>query len=156
MARAIRRPVLGARAKDLMVGDAYTLDAAGTASRATANSDTIKGIVLGIDLNPIAASPQGPVSQDFVPATEAGAILGCEDNDAEYEVMIDTFVAAADILGNCELVDADGDTTLAQSRQSIKRGNAQFRLIELKDSPADNAAGAFARVIVRLLTTMQL
>ena len=144
------------RVKDLMIGDAYAVDVAGNATRVTAAGNTLRGVVEGIDLRPIAASAQGPVSQDFIPAADAGAIIGIEDPEQEFIVQIDTFSAATNVGVTAAVVDADGDQALRQSRQSIvvDAVNQQMRIIELLNSPADNAAGAFARVVVRLLQTM--
>lgn len=158
-----RRPVLANRAKDLMVGDAYVLDAGGNASRLTAAADDGApiGIVEGIDLNPIGASPQGPVSQDYIPAAEAGAIIGIEDDQAVFEVMdADAlgFVAATDTGKDAAILDADGSQQFRRSRQSIVTDavNKQFYIIGLVPSPADNPdAVPFNRVLVRVRNTTQ-
>lgn len=148
----VPRVVNAARATDLMIGDYYTIGVDGSATRTTSNAATgSHGIVVGIQLNPKSQNSQGPESQDYIPLADAGAILGCEDGVTEFLVQIAAFTQATDVLANAELVDAAGDQTLRQSRQSITLGNAQFRIIELADLPANNAAGAFALVVVRNL-----
>lgn len=148
----VPRTVNGARVKDIMIGDYVTIQVDGSVLRTTSNAATgLHGVVVGIQLNPKSQSSQGPESQDYIPAADAGAVLVCEDSVTEFVVQIATFTAATDVLENAELVDADGDQTLRQSRQSITAGNAQFRVIELADMPANNAAGAFALVVVRNL-----
>jgi len=69
----------------IFIGDAYTL-VSGNATAATATPSVINGIVEAIELNPIPAYPQGPTSQDYIVAAEAGAIIGIEDNSAEFNV----------------------------------------------------------------------
>jgi len=141
------RTASAGRAKDLMVGDAYKDAGDGTVVRATANNDTILGIVEGIKVNPIAASPQGPVSQDYIPAADAGEIIGIEDKDAEYMVQIDdsTGEAPGTAVG---LVDADGSQLFRQSRQTVATAGTQFTVTEIP-LRADNQAGLLAKIIVR-------
>lgn len=155
-AKRIRRAAASGRDKDLMIGDAYTLDVDGSALRLEVATDPMNGIVEGIDLNPIAASPQGPVSQDYIPAADAGAIIGIEDPDALFRVMITTIDTTMDIGKSAAIVDVDGSQALRRSRQSIVLDgtNKQVTILELLDSPADNASGAFAQVVVRLLQTL--
>ncbi len=151
----IRRAVLGDRESTLAVGDAYTLDSSNNAVRAAANS-TVRGIVEAIDLAPLAADPNGPVSQDYLPATAVGAIIGIEDGTAEFVVQIST-IDADEVNAKFNLTDAAADTALAQSRQQLDGGSAggsQFQVKGLLDSPADNAVGAYAKVICRMLTVL--
>lgn len=152
------RHVNGGRAKDLMIGDAYTLDVDMTALRATLNTDVIKGIVEGIILAPVPTYPADSISQDFIANSDAGDIIGIEDSQAEFEVMATTIADPDDRGKSLAIVDVDGDRPLRQSRQSVvlDAGNHQFTNMGLVDSPADNAAGAFARIVVRLFTTEQV
>lgn len=168
----------GSRTTTLMPGDAYAFDGSvatidgvpmPTVQRATA-SDVVAGIVEGIELRPIAASPQGPVSQDYVPVGEVGTVIGIEDEDAEFRAQITFAAAGANPVANLiatgapvatvNLVDAPGDTILAQSRQQIDGDNTadppgQFTLISLLDSPADNTDANLAQVVVRINKTQQ-
>lgn len=153
--RRVTRDVSASRGTTLMIGDAYVDAGDGTVTRSTSNADTIIGIVEGIVLNPIAGSPQDSASQDYIPAADAGSIIGIEDQDAEFVVQADTVAIPGDIGSSFELVDAAGSVPLRQSRQSVTKGGAQFMLSSLLDNPADNAAGAFAKVIVRLRQTQQ-
>lgn len=138
------------RTKDLMVGDAY-MDAGnsdGTIIRAVANSDTILGFVEGFIVNPIAASPQGPVSQDYIPAADAGSVIGIEDKDAEFEVQADD--TTVEFIGSTMgLVDADGSQLFRQSRQAVATAGTQFVVTDLLNR-ADNTQGVDAKVVVRL------
>lgn len=146
----VPRTVAAGRVNDIMIGDYVTIQVDGSVIRTASNAATGQhGVVVGIQLNP--KSGQGPESQDYIPAADAGAVLVCEDSVTEFLVQIAAFTAATDVLANAELVDAAGDQTLRQSRQSITLGNAQFRVIELADMPANNSAGAFALVVVRNL-----
>lgn len=155
--RRVRRTVAAGRAGALAVGDAYEDDGTGNVKRADAVGDTILGIVDAIELAPITGSSNGPVSADILNATDAGAVIGIEDNDAEFEVQITTFAVPTDIGKTAAIVDAAPDTVRRNSTQSVVLDavNKQFVVLGLKDSPADNAAGANARVIVRLNTTEQ-
>lgn len=153
--RRQRRTVSAGRGTTLMIGDAYVDAGDGTVTRSTSNADTIIGIVEGIDLAPIAAAPDDSASQDYIPAADAGAIIGIEDQDAEFVVQIDTCAMPGDLGAACEIVDSAGSTTLRQSRQSVTKGAGQFMLMDLLQNPADNGAGPFAKVIVRLRTTQQ-
>jgi len=153
-----RRVVAAGRADPLMVGDAYSLDASGQASLAGGTDvavTTVRGVVEGIILAPIAASPEGPVSQDYIPAADAGAIIGIEDLDAEFVAQITT-IAAANIGMNVDLTNATASSVvLRQSRQELDgavldAADREFRVIELLDKPADNALGANARVVVKM------
>ena len=152
--KRVRRVVASGRSKDLMVGDAYKLDSSGQASRATADDDVIRGIVETIDLAP--KSGEGPESQDYIPAADAGAIVGIEDPDVLFEVQ-STTAAVTDIGKDVDISDADGNTTLAQSRQQVLGSSLgsgdQFRFMEPIDRP-DNSYGAFCRIAVRLLQTL--
>lgn len=152
--RAIRQ-VLGGRATDLMIGDAYELDAAGNATRATAANANVRGIVEAPEVRPIAATPQDSASQDYIPAADAGSIIGIEDDDAEFLVQIDDTVNPNFVGADCVLADAPGDIPLRQSRQSVALGAGPFTLMELYQSPADNAPGPNALVVVRVKRTFQ-
>ncbi len=142
---------------DLMIGDAYIDNGDGTVKRATAANATVVGIVEGIVLNPIPASPNGPVSQDYIPLAQGGSIIGIEDADAEFEVMsedaVDTLVPGITM----QLVDVDGSRLLRQSRQSVNATPVgPFVFLGSKDSPADNdPTAAFCRVVVRVAATVQ-
>ena len=53
----------------------------------------VYGIVLAIELNPVTSimNAMGPVSQDQLASTDAGAIIGIEDPAVWFEVQTDTF-----------------------------------------------------------------
>src|SRR5262249_56696557 len=112
--------------------------------------DTLQGSVEGIDLARIAASTRGPVSQDSLPSSDAGAIIGIEDPTAEFYVQAATFTTATDATKTAAIVDADGDRTLRQSRQSVTpdASHQQARIIGLLQRPATTteASQATARV----------
>ncbi len=159
-AKTIRRPVLSGRGATpsateviISVGDAYTLDNNGNARHA-GPADVVYGIVLAIELNPITSimGGQGPVSQDQLAASDAGAIIGIEDEAVYFEVQADTF-ATSNMNGLFNLVDAAANTLFRQSQQSLNvaggPGN-QFRAIDIVNRPTDSAYGASARVIVKL------
>ena len=157
----IRRQVAGSRSLSIMVGDAYTLDGSAQAERAEGTEgtpDTVRGIVMGIDLAPLPASAQGPVSQDYITAADAGAILGIEDESATFRVQITT-IAVTDLGKNANLVNGTNSTLLRQSRQELDGGTLatsdfEFRVQDLLQSPADNAFGAFAKVVAQLRHTL--
>src|SRR5581483_984058 len=138
----------------LSVGDAYTVDANGHAKHA-GPADRVQGIVEAIELkaDPTIMNANGPVSVDQLTAAMSGAILGIEDENVDFVVQADTF-AESNQLGLFNLLDTVAPSTLfRQSRQSLNvSGGAgtQFRAIDIKNSPADNAYGAFAKVVVRL------
>lgn len=156
--RRIQRVVPASRSLSIMIGDSYTLDSSGQALRAVgteASASAVRGIVEGIALNPIAASPNGPVSQDYLPAADAGAIIGIEDNNAEFRAQITT-IAVTDVGKRCQVVNNTNDVTLRQSRQELDGATLsasdddEFVVVSLLDSPADNAYGANAKVVVRM------
>ena len=155
--KRIERHVLASRGSDLMVGDAYTLDSGNNASKATAG-DPVYGIVEGIQVAPIAASPQGPVSQDYIPAADSGDIIGIEDPDAVFNVQVTTIDITTQGNAKANLLDAPGSEALRRSRQEIDGGTlgagTQFQVLGLVPSPADNASGAFAQIMVRMLQTL--
>lgn len=159
--REVRRTtrVVVDSSNDLMIGDAYLDNGDGTVSRATAANAVVVGVVEGIVLEAIDASPNGPVSKDFIlhGSGNRGSIIGIEDEDAEFEVMsadaVDTLVPGATM----QLVDVDGSVLLRQSRQSVNATPAgPFVFLGAKDSPADNDPTApFCRVVVRVAATVQ-
>ena len=125
---------------NLAIGDAYSLDSAGNAYRSGPND------------------VQGPVSIDFYSSggTAASTVLGCEDPTVMFSVQSDTF-AQANIGMSVNLVDAAPDSTLRQSRQSVSISGGvgtQFRVIDLVQDLAANAAGANAVIYVSLLQTI--
>lgn len=142
---------------DLRVNDAYMFDGAGNVTRATAATDVVVGIVEAVALAPVPGQGQGGVeSQGFIQAGQGGQVIGIEDLDAEFRCQITT-VAATDIGVNTQLAVVDQPATppLYNSQQSAVLdavgGHDQFRLVELVNSPADNAYGAFAQVVVRVI-----
>jgi len=143
---------------NLAPGDVYTVDTAGAAARAAAGG-IVRGVCEGIVLNPIPASAQGPVSQDYIASGDGGSIIGIEDADAEFIVQTGAgFDATTDIGKLCSHVDAAPNAALAQSRQYLDAAGAagtNFKLLAMVDSPADNATGDYAWVVVRLLLTDQ-
>lgn len=159
-ARTMRRPVLSGRTATasateviIAIGDAYTLDANGNAKHAGPN-DVVYGIVHTIELAPVTSimNSQGPVSQELLQSTDAGAIMGIEDPAVLFEVQADTF-GTANINGLFNLADALASTLWRQSRQSINVGGGagvQFRALDIVLRPSDNAYGANARVLVKL------
>lgn len=159
-AKTIRRPVLSGRVATasatevvISLGDAYTLDASGNAKHAGPN-DVVYGIVLTIELAPVTSimNSQGPVSQDQLAATDAGAIIGIEDPAVWFEAQTDTF-AATNRNGLFNLLDALSSTLFRQSRQSLNIGGGagvQFRAIDIVGRPTDNVLGANARVYCKL------
>lgn len=151
--RRIVRPV-NLQSNTLARGDAYTIDSAGQVSRAGAG-DVVVGIVEGIDLNPIPASPQGPVSQDFILSGDGGNIIGIEDQDAEFAVQTGAgFDNTTMINGLFSHTDAAPDTTLAISRQLLNVAGGpgtNFRLIGIVNDPAGQTpTGDFTWVVVIL------
>ncbi len=155
--RRVKRHVLATRTFDLGIGDAYTLDGSMNAVQAIGTEGsigTVRGIVEGIILAAIAASPNGPVSQDYIPAADAGDIIGIEDNNCDFLVQA-TLALATDFGQTADLVNfAVFNEPLRQSRQEIDSASVgaskNFIMIQLLDSPADNALGAFAKIVVRL------
>jgi hypothetical protein len=153
----------GNASTDLAIGDAYTLDANGAVHRA-GPTDTVRGIVIGffMQASPLVMNGAGPVSTDYVTGTVSAPFtfpltLGCEDAEAEFWCYCDT-LAQANIGSPFNLADAAPDPVYRQSRQTINVGGGagtQFRVMSLVNSPADNAYGAFARIVVRMLTTFQ-
>lgn len=151
----------GNASTDLAKGDAYSLDANGAVYRAGPN-DTVRGIVIGFffQATPLVMGGGGPVSVDYITGTPSTGswplVLGCEDTEAEFWCQFDNLTQA--LIGmNVNLVDAAPDATLRQSRQTITTGagGAQFRVMGLVNSPADNAFGTNARGVVRLIQTFQ-
>lgn len=159
-AKTMRRPVLSGRVATasateviLSVMDAYTLDANGNAKHAGPN-DVVYGIVHAIELNPVTSimNAQGPVSQDQLAASDAGAIIGIEDPSVWFEVQTDTF-ATANKNGLFNLLDALSSTLFRQSRQSLNIGGGagvQFRAVDIVNRPTDSSFGANARVYCKL------
>jgi len=150
-----RSPVGAAASADLAIGDAYALDANGNAYHAGADA-TIRGVVRGFrfQADGRVMGGAGPVSIDYLPAATAGFVIGIEDPSTQFEAQTDTF-AASNRGGSFNITDAAPDSTLRQSRQSISIGGGagtQFRVIDIVNRPTDNALGAFARVLCRLLT----
>lgn len=139
--------------KDLMIGDAYTIMTDGYIRRVTADTDPVHGIVEGIVFKQLSTTVLTE-SQDYIPSTSEGQVIGIEDRNAIFVVQIAT-VAQADIdgtAGGVEIVDADGNVLLRQSRQSVILGNEnQFQLVALAPITAANSLGAFAKVLVRTL-----
>lgn len=159
-AKSVPRPVAASRAHDLRVGDAYTLATGDHAVRAIGTS-TVRGIVLGIDVAPIPADPQGPVSQQYILAADAGAIFGVEDPDTVLAVQIDT-AAETDVGSSVYLIDPgdeSGSLPLTQSRQYVSladpgAGVLNFKLLGLLRDNQANAWGAWAWVLVRPINTL--
>lgn len=160
----VRRVVAASRSADLMVGDAYSLDASGQASRAGGADTTptvVKGIVEAIELNPIAASPNGPVSQDYIPAADAGAIIGIEDEDALFLVKMTT-AAVSDTGKTFDLTNAGVSVLGPLLRKSQQAGDGatlgtgtQFVMHEIADRPTNNTAGAYVDVVCSILTALE-
>lgn len=138
----------------LAMGDAYKLDANGNATRVSSGSDVVKGIVEGFVLQGLAASPSGPESIDYLASTETGSIIGIEDPTAEFVVQATTF-ASSDIGKNADISDSAPNAALRRSRQQVDGGSLgsgdQVKVLGLLDSPADNAFGSYAKVVVKLL-----
>lgn len=153
------RPVAGNRNLPLFVGDAYTLDGAGDAFQAIGTEGSpgvINGIVEAIVLNPINASPQGPVSQDYLPPTEVGAIIGIEDRRAMFAVQSTSFNNPTQIGLVADLTNAvPGDVLLRQSRQGLDGASigagTQFRIVDVVDSVDQTIDGLqnFVNVVVQ-------
>jgi len=151
------RTVKATHNETLAVGDAYTLDADGEIDERAAGSDTVRGIVMGFEIEPTAGAPQGPMSKDFLPTLTAGKAIVCEDPRAVFVVQATTF-AKANSVQKAGLDDNAGDANLRQSRQQIDGATygsgTQFQVLGLAPSPADNDYGAFAKILVRLATTL--
>jgi hypothetical protein len=151
----------GNASTDLAKWDAYALDNLGNAYRAGPN-DTPRGICIGFVLqaNPNVMNGQGPISVDYVSGSPSSGswpnLIGIEDNGAEFAVQADTF-AASQVGASVNLLDAAPDSFYRQSRQSIIVGTpgTQFKVIALLNSPAMNAYGSNAVVVVRMLTALQ-
>lgn len=138
-------------AKDLMVGDAYTVLTDGSIRRCTSASDDVHGIVEGIIFRQVSTTVLTE-SQTYIPGTTYGQVIGIEDRSAIFTCQIDT-IAQADLDSAAvgALVDADGSQTLSQSRQSITLGGDNFVITLLTPLPANNSLGAFAQVLVKML-----
>lgn len=144
---------------DLAIGDAYTLDTSGNAHRAgtVGVPDVVAGIVVGFRLEAVPTLPPGPLSVDYMYAAYAGVILGCEDPTQLFSVQADTF-AITNTNERVNQADAAPDSTFRQSRQTLNVGAGSvapfnFQVQGIDPSPADNAAGANAQVLVRLLNS---
>ena len=157
-----RRPVQAARTQTasavttlLTAGDCYTIDASGFAKHA-GNADTVRGVVVGIELAAVSTvmNGMGPVSADLLTQAMAGNIIGCEDPLAEFFTLANSYAASNN--GNkFNLLDVADDQTFRQSRQYLDvAGGAgtQFTLIDMVSSPANNSVGANAIVKVKLAT----
>lgn len=155
----VRQAANGGNAStDLAVGDAYALDASGNVYRAGPN-DTIKGVVIGFELkaNPTVMNGQGPLSVDYITGS-AGTpgwpnVIGIEDSKCIFECQSDTF-AATNVNGEFNLTDAAPDSLfrVSQQKANIAGGaGAQLKAIGLVNSPADNAYGANAQIMVQFL-----
>jgi hypothetical protein len=161
---AVRQASGGGNAStDLAVGDAYGIDANGNAFRAGPN-DSVRGIVIGLRFsgNANVMFGQGPISYDYITGLMGGVgtaivayILGIEDPTVAFSVSSDTF-AQTNVGGKFNLTDAAPDPTYSQSRQKLNvagGAGAQFEAQDIVPSPADNAYGANAQVVVRMLQT---
>jgi len=160
----------GNASTDMAVGDAYGIDGSGNAFRA-GPSDTVRGIIMSFVLQAtsLVMNGAGPVSFDYVTGTLAavGLLIGCEDPEALFLVQADTY-AASNAGGKFNLADAAPDPLWRQSRQTINIGGGagtQFNTIDIPGGPGtappgvptmgspNNAYGANAKVLVRMLTT---
>lgn len=159
---AVRTASAGGNAStDLAMGDAYALDVNGNAYRAGPN-DIVRGIVVGFEFQADPSNPGGSAINSLsyitglmggVGTAQVASIIGIEDNGCFFEVQADTF-AQNQILGTFNLADAAPDSTYRISNQKLNVGGgagAQFKVVGLKLSPADNAYGANARVIVQAI-----
>lgn len=156
----------GNASTDLAIGDAYAIDVNGNAYRAGPN-DVVAGIVVGFRFvgNATIMLGGGPISIDYITGTMGGTgtnqvavILGCEDQTVDFVVQADTF-AATNVGGRFNLTDAAPDATYGQSRQKLNVGGGvgvQFEAIDIAQSTGDNAYGANARVVVRLLQALNI
>lgn len=158
-----RRTVAADRTNPLFIGDAYELTAntnnAYQADGTEGTPGTVRGIVEGIELAPLPASPQGPVSQDYIIAADAGEIIGIEDAEATFKVQITTF-ANTDIDKRADLVNAvsRGNVALRQSRQELDgatlhaSNDLEFLVLDITNRGAgiDNDYGANAKVMCQL------
>lgn len=148
----VRRRVAAGRSKDLMPEDAYHILTDGTVRRAVTGGE-VNGIVEGIVLN----SPNSGVeSQDYIPAADAGYIIGIEDPLALFRVQTSDDFEETNIGDTCDVVDADGSQTLSQSRQKVGSfgGGTDFRVVDLVRDTASNAFGTNAWLVVRMLLTL--
>lgn len=149
-----RHPVPAGRASPLMVGDPYTIETDGTSIKA-GDGDTVRGIVMGIEFQEANAA-RPTESLDYLGVSESGYILGSESPDVEWEVQqTGTALTLGNIGDKIDVAGTDGNTTMRQSRESINGadvggGAAQFIILGLVDSPADNAIGASSRWRVKL------
>jgi hypothetical protein len=146
-----RTPVGAAASADIAIGDAYALDANGNAYHAGADA-VVKGICTGFELQAITTimNGNGPISIDYATSATAASLIGCEDSNVLFEVWANT-AAQNNVGGTFNLLDAAPDPTFAQSRQQLNvsgGAGAQFKLVKLLQSPADNVAGANCRVAV--------
>ena len=154
----------GNASTDLAVGDAVGYDANGNVFRAGPN-DAVRGILIGFRFLGLFTSMagQGPVSLDYVTGTLGGATptslvataLVLEDPTVAFSVQADTF-AQTNVGGKFNLADAAPDSTYAQSRQTMNIGGGagnQFEAQDILQSPATNAYGANAVIVVRMLQT---
>ncbi len=143
---------------DLAIGDFYAIDANGNAYRA-GPGDAIKGLCTGFDMqgNPAVYNGQGAPSVNYIsgaPLTGAWPnLIGVEDDKCSFEIQADS-CTLAQVGSIFNLKDAAPDPKYHISQQSLTTAFAgtQFKIVKIKNSPADNAAGTNARVIVQCLT----
>ncbi len=146
----VRRRAASGRSKTIMPGDAYTVLADGSIIRVVDGNVEVHGVCEGPELNePLF----GMESNEYIAAADEGYIIGIEDPSAVFRVQASGDFQLTNINDNCDLVDADGSTLLAQSRQAIDSGTLgsgnQFKVVDLVQAPADNAVGNYAHMLVR-------
>lgn len=154
------RVIVGAAASaDIAIGDACAIDATGNAYHSGADG-TVRGVCIGFELAPIPTimNGNGPISIDYMAAAFAGSVVLCIDPNATFECWSDNTIGAvqANVGGTFNLGDAAPDQLFRQSRQFLNvngGAGAQFKLIKLLASPADNSPGPACRVQVKLAQT---
>ena len=156
----IRRDVAASRSLPVMIGDAYALTAntnnAFTAEGTEGTPSDVRGIVEGIELNPLPGSAEGPVSQDYITAADAGAIIGIEDSQQMFRVQATTF-ANTNLDMRADLVNNTPSLTLRQSRQELDGGtlhasnDLEFLVLDIIPAVGIwNTYGAQAKVMCQL------
>jgi len=140
----------------LMPGDAYSIQADGTITRATATTATVNGIVEAMVLKGV---NEGPISYDYAPAGVTIDVIGIEDPQAEFECTATVALALLDYDSGARvaLTDTTGQVSPAQSRQAIGaiNGSGPFALIQPVDRVNNDKFAQYARVIVRIFNLIQ-
>jgi hypothetical protein len=131
-------------------GDAVFIAADGFVDRCSGGEQP-NAIVEGLALKGV---NEGPVSYSFLPGNVAGDLICIEDPTAQFETQTNATIPAAnfDAAAEVNVVDANPDETLAQSRQQVGDvGGNQLRLVAPIDRPDNVAYAQYQKVVVGLI-----